>query len=130
KRASLIAFVTIVLRCLRATSPTNPVPTGSVVPTSFWLALPSASRHRSASPSAIQIEPPWAPTAVRTLSKTLGSSSSKSREELNSKPIEYCSRSRSSSARTSSAAELERLRLQYSIGLEFNSSLDFDELQP
>src|SRR5207302_1428044 len=27
-------------------------------------------------------------------------------------------------------AELERLRLQYSIGLEFNSSLDFDELLP
>src|SRR5467141_3894656 len=27
-------------------------------------------------------------------------------------------------------AELERLRLQYSISLEFNSSLDFDELLP
>src|SRR5205807_7751031 len=45
-----------------------------------------------------------APTALRTVSKTLGRSSSKSREELNSRPIEYCSRSRSSSARTSSAA--------------------------
>ena len=103
KRASSIASLTIVVRCFRATSPTKPVPIGIVVPISFWLAAPSASLQRSTSPSAIHSEPPAAPTAVTTVSKTLGSSSSKSSEELNSWLIECSRRRRSSSTRRSSA---------------------------
>src|SRR2546425_357486 len=98
-----MASLTIVVRCLRATSPTKPVPIGIVVPISFWLATPSASLQRSASPSAIHSEPPAAPTAVSTVSNTLGSSSSKSSEELNSWLIECSRRRRSSSTRRSSA---------------------------
>jgi hypothetical protein len=83
-RSSRMASVTIVLRCLRATSPTNPVPIGVALPTSFALPGPRARRHVSTSPSAIQMDPPCAPSASSTVLNTVGSSSSKSSEPLNS----------------------------------------------
>jgi hypothetical protein len=102
KRGSRTASITMVVRCLRATSPTNPVPTGISAPTSRWPPPPIANRQRRISPSVIHSEPPSAPRAAITRSNTLGSSSSKSREALNSREIECSRRRRSTSWRNSS----------------------------
>ncbi len=102
-RGSRIASITMVVRCLRATSPTNPVPTGSSAPIRRWLAPPTANRHLRTSPWAIQSDPPSAPSTVRTVWNTRGRSSSTSRVELNSREMRCSRRSRSTSWRSDSA---------------------------
>ena len=102
KRGSSTARVTIVVFCCCATSPTKPVPSGTSAPTNWAPRPPTARRQRSMSPSAIQSEPPSAASAARTRLNTVGSTWSKSSDAPNSRLMDWSSRSRSTSSRSSS----------------------------
>ena len=122
-RGSSAARVTIVVFCCCATSPTKPVPIGTSAPDQ-----PLAARRRRRSGSAAaprrrsRSSPPSAPSAATTRWNTVGSSSSKSSDALNSRPIDWSSRRRSTSSRSSSVDVVGALMVG-GMGLRVNDGL-------